>query len=74
MSDILQHHRRVYLPVDNEDRTRIAIRRRYILDDTLHAFREGLNMSKYLKITFLGEAAVDAGGPLREFMHILLRE
>ena len=29
---------------------------------------------KHLKVTFIGEPAVDAGGPLREYFHLLLRE
>ena len=29
---------------------------------------------KHLKVTFVGEPAVDAGGPLREYFHLLLRE
>lgn len=63
-----------YLPNDYEDRIRITVRRRHILEDTIHNLRAGHDTTKYLKVTFVGEPAVDAGGPLREFFHLLLQE
>lgn len=74
LSDVLREHRYIFLPHDEEDRLRITIRRKHILADTLHKLRGGLNISKHLKVTFLGEPAVDAGGPLREFLHHLMQE
>ncbi len=44
------------------------------MGDTLHKLRNGLDVKKHLKVTFVGEPAVDAGGPLREFFHRLLWE
>ncbi len=69
LSDILRDHRNVFLPIDEENRIRITIRRKHILEDTFRKLRGGLNVSKHLKVTFVGEQAVDAGGPLREFLH-----
>ena len=40
--------------------------------DSLHALRNGLDLTKHLRVTFIGEPAVDDGGPLREFLYRLL--
>lgn len=59
--------------MDSEDNVRIVIRRRHVLKDTLHKMRSGtLNFTKHFRVTFIGEAAVDAGGPMREYLHILV--
>ena len=63
-----------YLPSNYEDRIRITVRRKHILEDTLHILHGGHDTTKHLKVTFVGEPAVDAGGPLREYFHLLLRE
>ena len=62
------------LSQNKDDIFRIKIRRKYIWEDSLNVFKRGVPVSKYLRITFLGEPAVDAGGPLREYFHLLLRE
>ena len=49
------------------------IRRRHVLADTLHKLRNGLDVTKRLRVTFIGESAVDTGGPLREYFTILMR-
>ena len=49
------------------------IRRRHVLGDTLHKLRNGLDVTKRLRVTFIGESAVDTGGPLREYFTILMR-
>ena len=33
-----------------------------------------LNEQKHIRVTFIGEPAVDEGGPLREFFHLLTTE
>ena len=35
--------------------------------------RTGLNYSGHLRIIFIGESAVDDGGPLREFFYLLMK-
>ncbi len=73
--DVLRDHRIKYLPSDDEHRERFTVRRYHILQDTLHMFRRAkLSLTKHLKVTFVGEPAVDAGGPLREFFHYILLE
>lgn len=39
----------------------------------LHHLRNYFNPSKYLRVTFVNEPAVDNGGPLREFFNLLLK-
>lgn len=43
-----------------------------MLEDTLHKLRCGLDLSKCLRVVFLGEPAVDIGGPMREYLHLLI--
>ncbi len=64
------------LPVDrlvSVNCQRIVIRRKHLLLDAMNKFRGGLDEHKYLKVTFVGEPAVDDGGPLREFFHLLMK-
>ena len=63
-----------HLPVNTEESQRIIIRRKHVWEDALRRFKSGLNVKKYIKVTFVGEPAVDYGGPLREFFHILISE
>ena len=44
------------------------------MEDTLHILLGGHDTTKHLKVTFVGEPAIDAGGPLREYFHLLLPE
>jgi hypothetical protein len=55
-----------------EDRFRIIVRRKHIFEDTLHKLRYGIDISKHLRVTFIGEPAIDDGGPMREYMRLLL--
>ena len=41
--------------------------------DTLHKLRNGLDVTKRLCVTFIGESAVNTGGPLQEYFTILMR-
>ncbi len=54
------------------DCVRIVVRRRHVLNDTLHQLRCGVDLYKHLKVTFVGEPAVDSGGPMREYMYLLM--
>lgn len=60
------------LPIDRSCNQRIAVRRKHLCADAMNRFRTGIDEHKYLKVTFVGEPAVDDGGPLREFFHILM--
>ena len=71
-----QHQQKVIFPVaTEEDKQRIHIRRNRLFADSLQAFsRPTFNVSKMLKVVFIGESAVDDGGPRREFFQLLLQE
>lgn len=60
------------LPSDRSDKVRIVIRRSKILHDTLYLLRNGLDVLKHIRVTFVNEPAVDQGGPLREYFRLLL--
>ena len=73
VSFLLQKHRSDCLPVDREEnKTLIVVRRRHIFLDALHQFRCGIDFSKYLRVRFVGEPGIDTGGPMREFLHLLV--
>ena len=66
MEHLLQQH--VSRVVRKEDYQRINIRRQFLLQDALKQFnRSSFDVSKLLRITFLGESAVDTGGPCFDF-------
>lgn len=70
-----QHQQKVITGADEEDVQRIHVRRRYLFGDALRAFaKPSFNVSKMLKVTFIGEASVDDGGPRREFFSLLMKE
>lgn len=41
-------------------------------EDALKKFQYGINFNQYIKVTFVGEPGVDDGGPLREFLRLLM--
>ena len=59
-----------YLPVDKDRYTRIVVRRKHLWEDAMGYLDE----RKYVRVTFIGEPAVDEGGPLREFFYLLIVE
>ena len=74
IATLLRSHRVRNLPIDSdENRQSIVVRRRLILQDTVHFLKGHFDPRKYISITFVGESAVDKGGPLREFFHILVK-
>jgi hypothetical protein len=53
----------------------ITVRRDYILQDALgKLMNQGKNLRKPLKVSFSGEAGVDAGGVRKEFFTLLIKE
>ena len=72
---IQQHQGRVLTSVDDEDVQLLHIRRSNLLSDALRQFtKSSFDVGKMLKVRFIGEEAVDTGGPRREFFHLLIRE
>ncbi len=70
VSFLLQKHRSDCLPSDrDEEKVLIVVRRRHVWSDTLHQFKCGIDLSKCLRVEFVGEPAVDSG---REFIHLLM--
>ena len=41
------------------------------MEDTIFSLRAGFNEQKHLRVRFIGEPAVDEGGPRREFFMLL---
>ena len=72
ISAIIQTHRKQYYSPPYDSFHRITVRRKKIFEDALLYFRKGIPQDKGLKVTFVGEPAVDDGGPLREFFHLLI--
>lgn len=69
-----QHQRRVMTSEDDEDVQRIHVRRSHIYDDSVRQFvKDSFNVSKFLKVKFIGESAVDDGGPRREYFQLLTK-
>ena len=54
------------------DTFRITVRCRHIFDDTVITLCSGLDEKKHLHVSFLGEPAVDGGGPRRKFLMLLM--
>ena len=72
---LLQHQRRVIIANDEEDFQRIHVRRSHLFHDAFRAFsRSTFDISKMLRVCFIGDASIDDGGPRREFFSLLLRE
>ncbi len=72
---VIQHQRSVLRANDDEDKQRISIRRSHVFKDAVRAFSKStFNVSKLLKVTFIGEQSVDDGGPRRELFQVLMRE
>ena len=72
---IQQHQAKVITGIDEEDRQRIHVRRSNIIRDTIRAFsKPQFNVSKMLKVVFIGEPSVDEGGPRREFFNLVMTE
>lgn len=72
---LLQHQRRVITATNEECFQRIHVRRSNLFHDAFRAFsRSTFDISKMLKVCFIGDASIDDGGPRREFFSLLLRE
>lgn len=75
LKQLLQSHRVKVLSDEESDIQQITVRRNHIMEDALLAVkRSGFHFSYHLRVTFVGEPAVDAGGPCREFFRLVLGE
>ena len=72
---LIQHRERVLIGLEEENYQRINVRRPFLLKDTLKQIsKDSFNANKMLRVVFIGEQAVDEGGPRREFFNLILRE
>ena len=76
---IIRQARQDFLPefdVTAEDSTTfLQVRRKHIWKDSLRAFKQrGFTPRKWLKIEFVGESAIDEGGPRREYFRLGMQE
>ena len=69
---LLRNYRSTVIRSDQTHR--ITVRRSHIASDAILALRKGFDKSSSIRITFIGEPAVDAGGPLREFFRLVMRD
>ena len=71
-----QHQQKVIVPAITEEiNQRVYIRRNRLFTDSLRAFsRPTFVVSKMLKVNFIGESAIDDGGPRREYFQLLIHE
>lgn len=72
VKELLRLQKLKVLPVDKNEYQRIVIRRKHLWEDALRYFRGGINFKKYIRVTFISEPAVDEGGPMRDFLHIMM--
>ena len=69
---VLTEHQRTIL--DTTVVHRLNIRRHHIYSDSLKAFKKRFSFNAAIRVVFLGEPAVDCGGPLREYFTLLMKE
>ena len=51
---------------------KVNVRRNFLLVDATKQFnRESFDVTKLLRVSFIGESAIDTGGPRREFFRLL---
>ena len=72
IKDVLDNHRSTHMYSDETMVFRITVRRSNIWEDTHRALKHTFDEKKHVRITFLGESAVDGGGPRREFFMLLM--
>ena len=61
IATLIQSHRAqvVFVSANSQDFCTLRVRRKHLLEDTFHKFRCGLITDKHLRVTFLGEPAID---------------
>ena len=72
LDSLLISHQSCFLSSNLDDRFRLTVRRKHIFQDTLHRLKSNIDLTKHLRINFVGEPAIDDGGPRREYLRLLL--
>lgn len=58
--------------VKQDEYQKLNVRRKFILEDATKQFkRKSFDVGKTIQVSFIGEAAIDTGGPRREFFRLL---
>ncbi len=70
--DIIEKHRSKSLDQDVDNTYGITVRHSEIWKDAIQSFKWYFDESKHLRFTFLGEPAVNDGGPKREFIMLFI--
>lgn len=70
---MLQKHRRDYLYLDDSKEFRVTVRRNDNWKDAIRAMKRKFDEKQHISIIFLGESAIDDGGPKREFFTLVLK-
>ena len=72
---ILKQHQLHAISARDEDFQCLHVRQACLFNDAFRGFSKPMfNVSKPLKVSFIGEHAVDSGGPRREFYQHLIPE
>lgn len=72
---LVQHQQSIMIGLNEDDYQRINVRRAYLFKDAFKQFSKiSFNVYKRFRVVFIGEQAVDEGGPRREFFHFLMRD
>lgn len=75
VKEILKQHAENVVSAGDEPYQRINIRRTNLFDDTLaQCHKASFSFEKPFSVRFIGEAAVDTGGPRRELFRLFLEE
>ena len=72
MQALLQDHRSKYLSKDLDEVIRVTVRRSHTREDSEQAIKRSFDENKHVRVTFLGESAIDGGGPRKECFMLLL--
>ena len=68
IAEILKKHSLLNVAVES---CKVKVRRTNIWTDSIKVFRR-MDLTKTLKVTFIGEAGVDDGGPRREYLRLMM--
>ena len=72
---VLKEHFDSTITHDLDDVNRVTVRRKHIWRDAIRALsRPTFDPCRRVQVTFVGEEAVDGGGPSREFFALALQE
>ena len=71
LKDILE---RLVAKIPKDGHSLISVRRQHVWKDSLCQFaRPSFSIQKQVRVSFVGEEAVDAGGPRREYWRLLMK-